>query len=286
MELWFTEKHTPAAGLTLRCRRTLFSKRSKIQQIDVLDTEEFGRMLLLDGLVMTTERDEFIYHEMLVHPAMHTGRKPPCQVLVIGGGDGGAVRELMKYPCLGNIVLCEIDPMVVEVSRRFLPEISPALSDSDRLEIVFRDGAVYAGEHKNRFDRIFIDSSDPAGAAEVLFTARFYRKCLESLTEDGVLVVQSESPIYHLPIIRQIKEGLLEAGFAGVRFYTAPIPTYPGGFWSWAVAAGRPDNLAFSSSFLPEAEMELLKFFTPEMLSSCFVLPAFMKRELAGAVQK
>ena len=280
MELWFTEKHTRSAGITLKCRQTLFSKRSKIQQIDVLDTEEFGRMLLLDGLVMTTERDEFIYHEMLVHPAMHTGRKPPCQALVIGGGDGGAVRELMKYPCFSNIILCEIDPMVVEVSRRFLPEISSALSDSDRLEIVFQDGEVYSGEHKNSFDRIFVDSSDPVGAAEVLFTARFYRKCFASLTENGVLVVQSESPIYHLPVIRQIKEGLLEAGFARVRFYTAPIPTYPGGFWSWAIACRKPPDESFTGSFLPESEMEVLKFFTPEMLASCFVLPAFMKREL------
>jgi len=175
-------------------------------------------MLLLDGLVMTTERDEFIYHEMLVHPAMHACRKPPGRTLVIGGGDGGAVRELMKYPCVNNIVLCEIDPMVVEVSRRFLPEISSALSDSDRLKIVFQDGAIYAGENENRFDRIFVDSSDPTGAAEVLFTARFYRKCFLSLRENGVLVVQSESPIYHLPVIKQIKEGLLEAGFAQVRF--------------------------------------------------------------------
>ena len=281
MELWYTEKHTPAAGITMKCRRTLFSQDSGIQRIDVIETEEFGRMLLLDGLVMTTERDEFFYHEMLVHPAVNLSSSPPGEVLVIGGGDGGAVRELMKYPCIRKIVLCEIDPMVVEVSRQFLPGISCALTENDRLEMVFRDGEQYVGENEGRFDLLVVDSSDPIGAAEILFTTGFYEKCLKALSNHGLMVVQSESPIYHLPVMKRIKRALKEAGFPFVRFYTAPVPTYPGGFWSWAVAYKDDGFSSNRGLFLPDEEVDRLKFFTPEILESCFVLPAFVKRELA-----
>ncbi len=280
MELWYTEKHTPDAGITIKCRKTLFSRHSDIQRIDVLETKEFGRMLLLDGLVMTTERDEFFYHEMLVHPAVNLSLRPPGEVLVIGGGDGGAVRELMKYPSIRRIVLCEIDPMVVEVSREFLPGISCALSENDRLEMVFMDGEEYVGENEGRFDLIIVDSSDPIGAAEILFTEGFYKKCLEGLSLEGIMVVQSESPIYHLQVMKQVKHSLISAGFSHVRFYTAPVPTYPGGFWSWAAAFKNDFKNSGNRFFLPHEEVERLKFFTPDMLRSCFVLPAFLKREL------
>ncbi len=279
MELWFTEKHTPGSGITLRCKRTIFTATSDIQRIDVLETEEFGRMLLLDGLVMTTERDEFIYHEMLVHPSMNLGMEPPLKALVIGGGDGGTVRELVKYPCLRKVILCEIDPLVVEVSQRYLPGLSSALSNDPRVELVFEDGQLYAGKNKEEFDRIFVDSSDPVGAAEVLFTPEFYKMCFAALRPRGILVVQSESPIYHMTVIKNIKKGLGVAGFKWIRFYTAPVPTYPGGYWSWAMAV-KGDSPVLATHFLPEEEAERLKFFTMEMLSSCFVLPAFMKREI------
>ncbi len=280
MELWFTERHSPASGITLRCKRTIYSGRSDIQRIDVIETEEFGRMLLLDGLVMATERDEFVYHEMMVHPAMNLTPASRKRILVVGGGDGGTVRELVKYPCLDNVVLCEIDPLVVEISRRYLPQLSSALADNDRVEIVFRDGQAYVRERKGEFDRIFIDSSDPIGAAEVLFSPGFYKDCYFALNNEGVLVVQSESPIYHLHIMKQVKEGLSRAGFTNIRFYTAPVPTYPGGYWSWAMGFKGIYERPSPDIVLPLEEMEKLGFFTPEVLMSSFVLPAFVKRAL------
>ena len=282
MELWFTEKHTPAAGITLKCKKTLFSGRSEIQQIDVVETEDFGRMLLLDGLVMTTERDESFYHEMLVHPAMNVGSMPQGQALVIGGGDGGAVRELARYPSLEGIVLCEIDPMVVEVSQRYLPGISCALSGNERLEIIYKDGVEYVGQTSQRFDRIFVDSSDPIGAAEVLFTAGFYSRCYSALSENGIMVVQSESPVYHLSIMKQIKQALYQAGFSRVLFYTGPVPTYPGGYWSWALALKEDMKEIVAQQNLPPEQKQKLNFFTLEMIPGCFVLPAFVKRALVS----
>ncbi len=239
-------------------------------------------MLLLDGLVMTTERDEFIYHEMMVHPGINLHSHAPETALVIGGGDGGTVRELMRYNSLRKIVLCEIDSMVVEVSRQFLPGISTCLSSSNsRLEVVFQDGDMFLSDNRNVFDHIFVDSSDPAGAAEVLFSAGFYRKCFDSMRKDGILSVQSESPIYHLDLMARVREAMMEAGFADIRFCTAPVPSYPGGFWSWAVGRKSISNhLPSGRFFLSEEEFGKLKYVTQDLLTSCFILPAFIRKAL------
>ena len=277
MELWFTEKHTPNAGLTLKIKRTLYSNRSEYQQINVLETEEFGRLLLLDGLVMTTERDEAIYHEMLVHPPLHI--HPGSEnVLIIGGGDGGAVREALKYPGLRGVTLCEIDREVVEVARRFFPRLSKGLDDP-RVEVVFEDGSRILQDLDNQLDVILVDSTDPIGAAKALFTKKFYSSCHKALKEGGILCAQSESPIYHTDIIRSIKADLLEAGFQDVRFYTAPVPTYPGGFWSWVIASKKEIKISDQAP-LPREHYEAMYYFNREILKAAFCLPNFFKKAL------
>ncbi len=279
MELWFTEKHRPGAGLTLRIKKTLYSKKSRFQQIDVLETEEFGRMLLLDGLVMTTEGDEFIYHEMLVHPPMHIHGNAQ-NILIIGGGDGGAVRETLKYPFVSQVTLCEIDKDVVEVSKEFFPGISCRIEDP-RVKIVYEDGSKILEGLEKQIDLILVDSTDPIGAAKALFTRQFYQACLRALKPDGILCAQSESPIYHLEIIREMKADLIEAGFKGVKFYTAPIPTYPGGYWSWVIAAKEEEKLHVSHSpLLTNDQYNSMHYFNLEILKATFCLPNFLQNAL------
>ncbi len=274
MELWYTEKHTPGAGLTLRCRKTLFSTRTRYQRIDIIESDEYGRVLLLDGLVMTTERDEFIYHEMLVHPPMHY-HGAARNILVVGGGDGGAVRELVRYPSVRKITLCEIDSEVVDASRKFFPEISRGLDDS-RVEIVFADGSQLLRGKEGEFDIIIVDSTDPVGAAKALFTHQFYNSCRKALDRHGLLCAQSESPMYHLSAIREIKRGLLSAGFSFVRFYCSPVPTYPGGYWSWVMAGnGKFQREKVARVILPEEEYQVLKYFNLDIGQASFCLPNF-----------
>ncbi len=280
MELWFTERHKEGVGLTLKVKKCLFSKKSKYQRIDVLDTQEFGRMLLLDGLVMTTERDEFIYHEMLVHPAMHI-HKCAQDILIIGGGDGGAVRETLKYSFVKNITLCEIDEEVINVAKRYFAGLSLGL-ESDKVEIICEDGVKFLERQKEKlFDIILVDSTDPIGAAKALFNKDFYKLCLTALRDNGFLVAQSESPFYHLDIIKNMNTSIKEAGFKAIKFYTAPIPTYPAGYWSWVIAAKDKDTISLLfDKILPDKEYNQLRYYNKDIHYGAFLLPNFLKNSL------
>ena len=281
MELWYTEKHTKDAGLTLRVRETLKVWVSEYQTIELLDTFEYGRVLLLDGLVMCTERDEFIYHELLAHPAMFAHPSPKA-VLVIGGGDGGAVREILKHPEVEEVVLCEIDNAVVETAREFLPTMSSAMFSDARASIVIEDGIAYLKRNKERFDIIIVDSTDPVGPAKGLFESRFYSLCLNGLKPGGMLAAQTESPFYHLDFIKRVKANLQQADFDTVSFYCAPVPTYPSGMWSWGLAGYKIDPLADFSLETAKKRSSImdLKYYTPEMHSGLFCLPKFFQDAL------
>jgi spermidine synthase len=292
MELWYFEDHRPGVRLGLRCLRSLHSEKSAYQQIDVLETEEYGRMLLLDGLVMLTSRDEFIYHEMIAHPAAFVHDRAR-DVLVIGGGDGGTVRELLRHENISKIILCEIDKGVVDVSLRFFPEVSSGLKDSDRVEILYEDGARFVGDNPSGFDMIIVDSTDPVGPGKILFSRQFYRSCFNCLRPEGILIAQTESPFYHVDLIRQVAEGLKASGFGPVRFYTAPVPTYPGGYWSWAFAVkeGKEgllhpiDSPALSGAGQDPGKRRVLKelrYYTQEIHRASFSLPRFLLDAIGG----
>ena len=194
MEFWFSELHTPNVKLSIRVDRQLYSGHSDFQRIDVFDSPEFGRFLALDGYMMLTEKDEFIYHEMIVHVPMavhpHVRR-----VLVIGAGDGGVIRELCRYDDIEQIDMVEIDPQVVEVCREYLPQTACSLDDP-RVKIYYEDGLRFIRRCEDLYDLIIVDSTDPFGPGEGLFTREFYGNCFKALKEDGIMVNQHESPFY------------------------------------------------------------------------------------------
>ncbi len=269
--LEFREFHKKGSGLFLRLKGVLYSGRSRYQTIEVLDTEDFGRLLALDGLVMTTEADEFYYHEMLVHPGAVLAPRLE-RVLIIGGGDGGTLREVARYPEPQRLVMVELDEAVVQAARRYLPTLASAFDDP-RLDLQFLDGARFLETTRESFDLVLVDSPDPIGPAEVLFSEGFYARVREHLTETGILVAQTESPVYHRDLIENTARRL-KALFATVLFYTAPVPTYPSGFWSFALATNLPREALRVRRPAPEG----LRWFHTGMVPALFeAVPSFMK---------
>tara|TARA_Y100001937_G_scaffold61180_4_gene83790 strand:+ start:5308 stop:6219 length:912 start_codon:yes stop_codon:yes gene_type:complete len=279
MELWFTENLEIAADmrLQLRVQRTIHSEVSEYQKIDVLETAYCGRMLVLDDVIMTTEFDEFAYHEMIAHvPAF--AHANPRTALVIGGGDGGTIRELCKHKDLEEIHLCEIDRRVVEVSKEHLPSIAASFDDP-RVKCFYEDGARWADEHPETYDLILVDSSDPVGPAAVLFGEAFYESCYASLREGGILATQAENIYMH----RDIIERLLQYGekFYQRRFYyNTRVPTYPGGmigFTFFAKGQNGPDPFINLEKRYNESELTAqdFRFWNPATHKAAFALPAF-----------
>lgn len=236
MELWFTESHTKGGRFSIQVDRHLFSGNSEHQRIDVFESETYGRFLALDGRMRLTERDEFIYHEMLVHVPMAVHPKPE-KVLVIGAGDGGALRELAKYEDIKEMDLVEIDQMVVDVCREYLPGTASGLEDP-RLKITYQNGLKAIRGMEGEYDVILIDSTDPFGPGEGLFTKEFYGSCYNALREGGIMVNQHESPFYEEDsrMIQTAHKRILEI-FSEVKLYQAHIPTYPSGYWLFGFAS-------------------------------------------------
>ncbi len=240
MELWFTEKQTPNLGLSCKITGTLHTEQTEYQDLAVVDTVQYGRMLVLDGMVMTTEADEFVYHEMISHVALHTHPNPK-RVLVVGGGDGGAIREILKHDSVETAVLAEIDRRVVEVSQQYLPSIAGSLTDP-RVTLAIGDGVAHVREHQGAYDVILIDSTEPIGPAVGLFSREFYQDVYQALTPDGIMVAQSESPFVNQDVIQMIHRNL--AGVFPLKYlYLASIPTYPSGLWSFTMASKKWDPL-------------------------------------------
>jgi spermidine synthase len=236
LELWFTESHTKGGRFSIQVDRHLFSGNSEHQRIDVFESETYGRFLALDGRMRLTERDEFIYHEMLVHVPMAVHPKPE-KVLVIGAGDGGALRELAKYEDIKEMDLVEIDQMVVDVCREYLPGTASGLEDP-RLKITYQNGLKAIRGMEGEYDVILIDSTDPFGPGEGLFTKEFYGSCYNALREGGIMVNQHESPFYEEDsrMIQTAHKRILEI-FSEVKLYQAHIPTYPSGYWLFGFAS-------------------------------------------------
>jgi len=274
MDLWFYEKHIPGAGICLKIKQTLYSKKSKYQEVQILDTEEFGRMLVIDGMVMTTEKDEFIYHEMLVHVPVFVHPNPEY-ALVIGGGDGGTVRELVKHKNIKKITMVEIDKDVIEVSKKFLPGLSSQFNNR-RLKLMIGDGIKYVKETKGKFDIVILDSSDPVGPAKGLFSRDFFRNVHRRLNSDGILVAQTETPFMDRKVIKETYR-ILKKIFPVVRMYFATIPTYPSGTWSFAFASKKYDPFADFDIERVLTKKFSTKYYNEDVHRGAFMLPEFMK---------
>ncbi|MFQ5848634.1 MAG: polyamine aminopropyltransferase [Candidatus Methylomirabilales bacterium] len=277
MELWFTEKQTEDLGLSLRVRESLLVERTPFQQLAVLDTYQYGRMLVLDGVIQTSEGDEFVYHEMITHVPLTTHPRPR-EVLVVGGGDGGTVREILKHPEVERVSLVEIDDQVVAAARRFLPGLSGALDDS-RAEVIIADGAEHIRAVRGACDVIVVDSTDPVGPAVKLFQEDFYRAVHDALTADGLFVAQSKSPYLDRGLLREVL-ALVRSLFPVALVYTATIPTYPSGLWSFVLGSKTYHPLTFDEQ---RAEKLETRYYSPEIHRAAFVLPRQVRGDLVQA---
>lgn len=279
MELWFSEPHTPDVKLSIRVDKQLYSGQSEFQRIDVFESPELGRILVLDGYIMLTEKDEFIYHEMIVHVpmAVHPGVK---KVLIIGAGDGGAVRELTRYPEVEHIDLVEIDEQVIQVCRQFLPRTSCRLDDP-RVHIYYEDGLKFVRSREDEYDLIIVDSTDPFGPGEGLFTKEFYGNCHRALREEGIMVNQHESPFYESDATACMRahKRIVES-FPISRVYQAHIPTYPSGHWLFGFASKRyhPVHDLDEERWMAR-ELDTL-YYTPRLHKGAFCLPAYVEKLL------
>jgi len=275
MELWYTEKQTPNHGITSKITQTLHTEKTEYQDLAVIDTVQFGRMLVLDGMVMTTGKDEFVYHEMISHVALNTHPNPE-NVLVIGGGDGGAIREIVKHPKVKKATLVEIDSRVIEVSKQYLPEIAAALTNNPKVEVKVEDGIKYIAESENRFDVILVDSTEPVGPAVGLFALDFYKAISRALKPDGIMVAQTESPFFNADLISRVFKDVSSV-FPITKLYLVNIPTYPSGLWSFTMGSKKYDPEQVDESKIPEMDT---KYYTPKIHKSVFRLPRFVENLL------
>jgi len=282
MELWYTEEHTPGVRFSIRVDRQLYTAKSKFQRIDVFQSGEFGTFLTLDGQMMLTQKDEFIYHDMIVHVPMAT-RPEIKRVLVIGAGDGGTVRELTRYAAIEQIDVVEIDRMVVEACRTHLPQTAGAFDDT-RVRLFFEDGLRFVRTRNDVYDLIIVDSTDPFGPGEGLFTKEFYGNCYRILGEDGILVNQHESPYYeqYAEAMKRTHR-MIRAQFPICRIYQAHIPTYPSGHWLFGFASKQKDPIADLDADAWNALGLHTRYYNTQLHVGAFALPSYVKEMLDHA---
>ena len=279
MELWFTEEHTENVRFSMKVDKQLYSGKSEFQRIDIFESVEFGRVMALDGYLMLTEKDEFIYHEMITHVPMcvHPNAK---KVLVIGGGDGGTVRELLRYESIEHIDLVEIDEEVVEGSMKYLPQTACGL-DNPKVHCHYEDGLRFIRRVENGYDVIIVDSTDPFGPGEGLFTKEFYGNCYKALHEDGIMVNQHESPFYDEDAYAmQRAHKRIKQSFPISKVYQLHIPTYPSGHWLFGFASKKyhPVN---DADFDKWNKLGLkTKYYNTNLHKASFAMPNYVEEML------
>lgn len=285
MELWYTDQHTKNLRFSMKVIEQIATCESEFQRIDILDTVEFGRVLVLDGELMITEKDEFIYHEMISHVAMavHPNVK---DVLVIGAGDGGTIRELVKYDCIQHIDMVEIDREVINMCKRYFKKTACKLSDP-RVHMSFEEELRFVRGKHEEYDLIIVDCADPFGPAEGLFTREFYGTCFKALRSEGILINQHESPFYasHSRSVQKAHKHItMEFPISTV--YQCHIPSYPSGHWLFGFASKRYDPIRD----LREDEWNALglstRYYNTDLHKGCFYLPTYVKELLGANEQK
>jgi len=277
MPLQYNEYYNEKTGLTIGLKKLLYSKQTDYQLVEVYETDTWGNLMTIDGMVMLSERDEFVYHEMLSHVAMFTHPEPK-RVLIIGGGDGGTAREVLKHPSVEWVDMVEIDEAVVEASKLHMPDVGDF--ENKKLNVLFEDGINFVKNVQNPYDVIIIDGSDPVGPAEGLFEKDFYQLCFDALGDDGVLTTQTESPwveSYH-PSMKKVF-GALEDIFEISKMYLSFIPLYPAGMWSMGFASKKYDPLSSDVNERIDAHKDILntlKYYNKDIHTGSFALPNFV----------
>ncbi len=283
MNLWFSEDIpiVPGSQLSVQVNNVLYSGKSEFQKIDILDTVTYGRMLVLDGVINTTEFDEFAYHEMIVHVPLFA-HPNPRKVLVIGGGDGGTVREVVRHQGLTDVHMCELDEQVVIRCKEHLPALANKL-DEPRVKLFYQDGYQWVKDHPDTYDAIIVDSTDPVGPAEELFKFPFFEACFHSLKEGGILVNQAENFYYHNSLIKDlITFGKKLFNYTG--YYYTSVPTYPGGLIGFTFFSRGDDPWKNLEKRVNEEKAMLndLRYWRPEIQRTSFELPAQFMRKIFG----
>ncbi|MDY7036507.1 MAG: polyamine aminopropyltransferase [Thermodesulfobacteriota bacterium] len=273
MDLWFQDCIEFGHGISIRIKikNILYHSRSKFQEIAVLETEKIGRMLVIDGITMLTEWDEFAYHEMISHVPLIVHPKP-SRVLIIGGGDGGTVREVIKHPEVELVHVCEIDEEVVRVCRKYMPSLASSFDDP-RVQIFFEDGAQFVSKKSGAYDVIIVDSTDPLGPGQILFQEEFYKDLKNALSQEGIAVTQCESIYLHQHVIKGVFS-FADNLFPKLSYYSTQVPTYPSGLIGFFFCSLKWDPL----KDINESKVEYLKnlkYYTPEIHRASFTLPLF-----------
>jgi len=277
--LSFDEFYNERTGLTVGVERLLFSEQSEYQLVEVYETDTWGNLMTIDGMVMLSEKDEFVYHEMLSHVGMFAHPNPE-RVLIIGGGDGGTAREVLRHQSVKKVDMVEIDETVVRASKEFLQDVGDW--DNPKLNVLFEDGIKYVQDIQEPYDVIIIDGSDPVGPAEGLFKKDFMQACYNGLAENGILTAQTESPWvqdYHSSMNRVFTA--LNAIYDVSKMYLAYIPLYPAGMWSFAYASkglepSEDDVIERVKSGMDRFGPQL-RYYNEEVHKGCFALPNFVR---------
>jgi spermidine synthase len=276
---WFTEVNEDnGAAFSLKVREKLHEEQTPFQRITIYETEQFGTLMTIDDLYMVSDRENFLYHEMMSHPALFT-HADPKDVLIIGGGDCGTLREVLKHPGVRRAQQVEIDERVTRLAEKYFPELCASNNDP-RAELHFVDGIRWVKDAApGSYDLIIVDSTDPVGPAEGLFTEAFHRDCHRILRAGGLFIQQSESPLFHMKLIASLHGALKRAGYADVRTLPFPQPIYPSGWWS-ATMAGKDRALTqFRDKDAAAKKFETV-YYNAEMHRAALALPEFMRRQL------
>jgi len=282
---WIDETLHPDFRFRLKADAVLHEAHTTYQHLVIFENGEFGRVMMLDGAVQLTERDEFIYHEMLTHVPLFAHGEA-ARVLIVGGGDGGVLREVLRHDTVKEATLCELDADVIEAAKTYLPDVSAGAFEDSRTALVIADAAKFVAETANRYDAILVDSPDPVGPAEVLFGADFYRNCKRVLATGGVLATQNGLPFVQADELRQSLKNL-SGLFTDASAYLATVPAYVGGAMAFGWASDNPELRAVP---LGELESRLraanlpLRYYTPEVHQAAFALPKYVSEitESAG----
>lgn len=279
MRYWHTDFHSPHRGLSFEVTGILHQEKSDYQEIMIVQSPAFGNVMLLDGVLMLTETDEFVYHEMLAHPALFTHPNPK-RILIIGGGDCGTLSRVLEHKSVTEVVQVELDEMVTRVAKQYFPQLTASIADR-KVKLIFGDGIKYLKDTSEKFDVILIDSTDPVGAAEGLFRKPFFQDCKNALNPDGILCLQSESPwIESLQAVITEVNRDLKCLFPIVKAYSAAIQTYQAGLWLFQMASLAHDPLSLETIQRIASAQLNCRYYHPKLHSAAFVLPAFVEQLL------
>jgi len=275
---WVTEVHREAgSAFSFQIRNKLHEEQTPYQKIEIFETEKFGNLMLIDGFVMLTTWDNFLYHEMMSHPVLFT-HPAPRKALIIGGGDCGTLREVLKHPDIELAQQVDIDERVTRLSEKYFPQLCESNNDP-RAELHFKDGIKWVKDAEtDSYDVIIVDSTDPIGPGEVLFTKEFYQNCRRILADDGLLIQQSESPLYHLDLLTNMHKTMRAAGFNKTQTFHFPQPVYPSGWWS-ATMGGNADLSAFRQRDVETKRFET-RYYNHRIHNGALALPNFVEQHL------